>query len=96
MKGLQSLPNKFNKHITDEGGDDGDEKIGSGKNISDSPGQASPLSSPRALEFTHQEIGIKKEDNETHLDHGSPHVFLHPAPPSFPKTKIDSPDEEDE
>src|ERR1700733_6623878 len=56
---LQPLPNKFNNHVADEGGDHGDEKIGRSKNVFDRPHQASSVPS-RAFIFSHPEIGIKK------------------------------------
>lgn len=29
----------------------------------------------RSFSFSHQKIGIKKEDDKTHLDHWSPGIF---------------------
>jgi len=74
---LEFLSKKFNKDITDERGYRGDFKIGSGKNISDCPSYPPLLPHPRALKFSHQEIGIEQEDDKSHLDHRSPDIFLH-------------------
>jgi hypothetical protein len=74
---LEFLAKKFKRDITDERGYRGDYKIGSGKNISDCPSYAPLLPHPRALKFSHQEIGIKQEDDKSHLDHRSPDIFLH-------------------
>ena len=75
--GLESLSERFKKHIADECGYRGNSKIGDGKNISDCPTYTSALSQARALKFSHQEIGIKQEDDETYLDDRSPDLFLH-------------------
>ena len=32
---------------------------------------------PERSKFAHQEIGIKQEDDKSHLDHRSPDTFLH-------------------
>src|SRR5579863_4029845 len=71
------LAKKFKKDITDERRDHGDSKIRSGKYISDCPSQTPRLSHPRALKFSHQEIGIKQENNKGYLDHRSPDIVLH-------------------
>jgi hypothetical protein len=55
----------------------GNSKIGSGKNISEGPSYAPLLPHARALKFSHQEIGVEKEDNKTYLNHCSPDIFLH-------------------
>jgi hypothetical protein len=81
---LESLSQKFKEDITNERGYDGNSKVGGGKDVFDCRGYTSLLSYAGALEFSHQEIGIKEEDNETHLDHRSPDVFLHREPLKSP------------
>jgi hypothetical protein len=68
---LESLPQKLKKHIPDERRNHGNFKIGAGKNIFDGPRQTSLLPHARPLKFSHQQIGIKQEDDETHLDHSA-------------------------
>src|SRR6202011_4208615 len=74
---LESLSEKFKKDITDERGYRGNFKIGSGKNITDSPNYTPFLPHASALKFSHQKIRIEQEDDKTHLDHRSPDIFLH-------------------
>jgi hypothetical protein len=71
------MPQKFDKDIADERGYRGNYKILCGKNILDSPKQASALAQAGMREFSHQKIGIKQEGYKTHLDHGSPDIFHH-------------------
>jgi len=73
---LEFLPEKFYKDITDERGYCGNFKIGSRKDFSDCPSDASFLPDARALKFAHQEIRIEQEDDKTYLDHRSPGIFL--------------------
>src|SRR5579864_1741325 len=74
---LKLLSQKFKKDVTHEGSDRGNFKIGHRNHISNSPNYALPLRDPRALKFSHQEIGIKQEDDKRHFDYRSPDVFLH-------------------
>jgi hypothetical protein len=74
---LEPLPKKFKKDITGQCGNGGNFKIGDGKNVSDCPNYPPLPAHARALEFSHQEIGIKKEHDEADLDHRSEGIFLH-------------------
>jgi hypothetical protein len=80
---LEFLSQEFKKDITDERGYSGDSKVGSGKDIFDCRGYASLLSYAGTLKLSHQEIGIKEEDDETYLDHRSVDIFLHGEPVSI-------------
>jgi hypothetical protein len=74
---LESLPKEFKKAITDERGDHGNLEVGRRENIYDCPRYTSLLTHARAFKFTHQEIGIKQEDDKTYFDNRSPDTFLH-------------------
>jgi hypothetical protein len=76
-RGLEFLSKEFKKDVTDECGYHGDFKIGNRKNISDCPNDTPLPPHSRALKFSHQKVGIKQEDNKSHLDHRSPDIFLH-------------------
>ena len=77
---LESLAEELDQDKSGDGGDDGDFKVGDGQNIFDCRGHAPFLTDAGAFEFSHQEIGIKEEDDETHLDHRSPDMFFHSTP----------------
>ena len=52
-------------------------KISNGKNISNRPGKPSLLPHARPFKLSHQEIGIKQEDDKSDLDHSAQHILLH-------------------
>src|SRR5208282_1160096 len=74
---LESLSKKFKKDITDERGHHGNGKIRCGKDVSDRPAHAPLLPHPRALKLSHQEVGIKEEDDKSYFDHRSREILLH-------------------
>jgi hypothetical protein len=74
---LELLSQRFENDISDERGYQGNLKIGGCENIADGPGQTFLLAHAGALEFSHQQIGIKQEDDEAYLDDRSIKVFLH-------------------
>ena len=68
---LNSLAEIFKNDVADHSGNHGDGEIRGGENIVD--GECESLSLRiRMLEFAHQEIGIKQEDDETNLDQRPP------------------------
>jgi hypothetical protein len=85
---LESLAKEFKKAIPDEGGDGGNGEIGSGKNISDSPGYAALLPHAGALKFSHQKIGIKQENDKPYFDHRSPGILVHRESVNLRRTRL--------
>ena len=53
---LEPLSEELDGQVADEGRGNGYEKIGSGKNVPHSPGQAPGASLSRTFKFPHQEI----------------------------------------
>jgi hypothetical protein len=70
-RGLKLLPEEFKNDIANQRRDYSNNKIGERENIFEGEGQA--LSGAvRARKFPHEEIGIKKKDDETEFDQRSP------------------------
>jgi hypothetical protein len=74
---LESFSKELEKNVTDQPGDCGDHKIRRREDICHRPSQPLLLTQSRALKFSHEKIGIKKEDDEADLDHRSPNVLFH-------------------
>jgi hypothetical protein len=89
MLALKLLSKKFKKAVADERGYGGNSKVGRGKNIFECRSYTPFLSQARALEFSHQEIGIKEEDDKAYLDYRSPDIFLHCGPVNLRRMLMD-------
>ncbi len=74
---LELFAQKFEEDVADDGGDDGDFKIGGGTDIAQGPDQATLPPGAGAFEFSHEEIGIEEEEDEGNFDHRSQDIFLH-------------------
>jgi hypothetical protein len=61
------VPKNFHDGIADESGDYSNEEIGSSENIFKSPGEAFSAPHSRPFEFSHQKIGIEKENDKPYL-----------------------------
>jgi hypothetical protein len=72
-------PQKFEQAVADHGSGGGDGKIGQGEDIAQRPDDSPSNPNARALELSHQEVGIEQEDDEAYLDEGGPEIFLHSA-----------------
>ena len=79
---LQFLSKKLKQEISDDCGDGRDFQVGGRKDIVNGPHKASLPSHTRALEFSHQKIGVKKEDDESDLNRRSPDMSLHKRHPT--------------
>src|SRR5580698_1096279 len=73
----QTVPEMFHHQVTDQRSRERDGKIGRGENVVDRPHQTFSPCGSGPCEFSHQEVRIKEEDDETNLDDGSPDTSLH-------------------
>jgi len=69
---LQPLAEELEDQVADDGGYQGYGEVFQGENVSDCPQQPFVLSGGGYGVLAHQEIGVKEEDDEGHLHHGSP------------------------
>jgi hypothetical protein len=74
---LELGPQKFEKNVPDQGGDHGDCQIGEREDIPDRPCHAALGSPTGALKFSHQQVGIKEEDDEPDFDQSPPPDVFH-------------------
>ena len=67
---LELVAEGFEDYVADECGDQGDGEVCGGEDVVE--GECERLALPvGAGELTHQQVGIKEEDDECNLDHGS-------------------------
>src|SRR5579862_3160478 len=63
--------------VSDESCHHRDREIARGEDVAHGPEQTFGLARAGALKFTHQQIRVEKEDDESNLDHQSPPALLH-------------------
>jgi hypothetical protein len=68
---LKPFPKIFDDCVTDQCGNDGNNKVGDCENVSKGKKQTLAFFI-RTLKFSHQKIRIKQKDYESRLDHRSP------------------------
>jgi len=59
------LSKEFDDKITEKRKNQGNDHVGNGNNVFNRPKQTIFLSQPRMIEFTHQQIRVKKKDDKT-------------------------------
>ena len=67
---LNFFPEMVKNNVAHEGGNQGDHEIGNREYILNRVSQGLPLRAVGVRELPHQKVGIKEEDDETHLDEG--------------------------
>lgn len=77
MQFLKSSSQRFDENIADDRGDRGDFKVGGGEDVSERPGEAFLLANARVFKFSHEEIGIEQEDDESDFNRRSQGIFLY-------------------
>ena len=68
---LQQFAKVMNHAMANQRGNQGDREIRERKNIAAGKDQSFPLSIGRG-KFSHQQVGIKEEDNKRNLNQGAP------------------------
>jgi hypothetical protein len=71
------LSQKFEKYKSAERGDDRNSEVRLSENVANRPEKS--LGSPHAgaLEFSHEQIGVKKENDKANLDQRSAKISFH-------------------